>query len=119
MSVNKQYKDSVFSLLFNDHDALRELYGALEGALFMERINDLSLCCTTGAPIILTRVSCGCQIPSSEAESWVCPILIRPAWNWWCEGVQHQRKAERGGRSAAPAVARVQRVRGESEEVRC
>jgi predicted transposase YdaD len=58
MSINKQYKDSVFSLLFSEPDALRELYGALAGvevdpsvpvtintlerALFMERINDLS-----------------------------------------------------------------------------
>jgi hypothetical protein len=58
MGLNKQYKDSVFSLLFSDPDILRELYGALcgvpldpsipitintlEGALFMERINDIS-----------------------------------------------------------------------------
>jgi hypothetical protein len=31
MGSNKQYKDSVFSLLFSDPDTLRELYGALEG----------------------------------------------------------------------------------------
>ena len=58
MAVNRAYKDSVFSLLFNNPQALRELYGALEGvalppdlpiaintledALFMERVNDLS-----------------------------------------------------------------------------
>ncbi|MDR2257543.1 MAG: Rpn family recombination-promoting nuclease/putative transposase, partial [Treponema sp.] len=58
MGLNKQYKDSVFSLLFSEPDVLRELYGAicgvpldpsipvtintLEGALFMERINDIS-----------------------------------------------------------------------------
>jgi hypothetical protein len=58
MSLNKQYKDSVFTLLFNNPEAIRELYGAicgtpldpalpitintLEGALFMERINDIS-----------------------------------------------------------------------------
>ena len=58
MRTNRQYKDSVFSLLFNNPDALRDLYGALQGAalapdvpvtvntlsdaLFMERINDLS-----------------------------------------------------------------------------
>ncbi|MDR1219895.1 MAG: hypothetical protein LBK73_09850 [Treponema sp.] len=30
MSVNKQYKDSVFSLLFSDPGALRDLYGALD-----------------------------------------------------------------------------------------
>jgi hypothetical protein len=58
MGLNKHYKDSVFSLLFSEPDILRELYGAicgvsldpsipvtintLEGALFMERINDIS-----------------------------------------------------------------------------
>jgi predicted transposase YdaD len=58
MGLNKQYKDSVFTLLFGEPDILRELYGAicgvpldpsipvtintLEGALFMERINDIS-----------------------------------------------------------------------------
>jgi hypothetical protein len=31
MSANRQYKDSVFSFLFSDPDALRELYGAIEG----------------------------------------------------------------------------------------
>jgi hypothetical protein len=31
MGVNREYKDSVFSLLFSDPDTLRELYGALEG----------------------------------------------------------------------------------------
>jgi plasmid maintenance system antidote protein VapI len=58
MGANTKYKDSVFSLLFSDPAALRELYGALEGitlppdvpvtintlkdVLFMERINDIS-----------------------------------------------------------------------------
>jgi hypothetical protein len=58
MGLNKQYKDSVFSLLFSNSDTLRELYGAirgvsldpsvpitintLEGVLFMERVNDVS-----------------------------------------------------------------------------
>jgi predicted transposase/invertase (TIGR01784 family) len=58
MNSNRQYKDSVFSLLFGNPPALRELYGALSGqnvppdtaitintlqnALFMERINDIS-----------------------------------------------------------------------------
>jgi hypothetical protein len=58
MGVNRQYKASVFSLLFSDPLVLRELYGALIGvhlpadvplvintltdALFMERINDIS-----------------------------------------------------------------------------
>ncbi|MDR0598009.1 MAG: hypothetical protein LBG14_05830 [Treponema sp.] len=58
MGANRTYKDSVFSLLFNNPETLRELYNALEGvtlppdlpitintleeALFMERVNDLS-----------------------------------------------------------------------------
>jgi hypothetical protein len=58
MNINAKYKDSVFSLLFNDPDQLRELYCALEGVsiphdvpitintlenvLFMELINDIS-----------------------------------------------------------------------------
>jgi predicted transposase/invertase (TIGR01784 family) len=31
MNVNKEYKDSVFSLLFSNPDVLRELYSAIEG----------------------------------------------------------------------------------------
>jgi hypothetical protein len=31
MGVNTNYKDSVFSFLFSDPDALRELYSAIEG----------------------------------------------------------------------------------------
>jgi hypothetical protein len=31
MGSNREYKNSVFSLLFSDPDTLRELYGALEG----------------------------------------------------------------------------------------
>jgi hypothetical protein len=58
MGVNNQHKDSVFSLLFNNADALRELYGALGGTpldsnaaieittlsdvLYMEQLNDIS-----------------------------------------------------------------------------
>jgi hypothetical protein len=58
MGTNTKYKDSMFSVLFSDPAALRELYGALEGitlppdvpviintltdVLFMERINDIS-----------------------------------------------------------------------------
>jgi len=58
MDINTKYKSSVFSLLFNDPDILRELYCALEGValsnevpvtintlsdvLFMDRINDIS-----------------------------------------------------------------------------
>jgi hypothetical protein len=58
MNVNTRYKDSVFSLLFSDPGALRELYSAIEGVslppdipidintlsdvLYMGQINDLS-----------------------------------------------------------------------------
>jgi len=58
MNVNAKYKNSVFSLLFNSPDAVRELYSAIEGVvlppdtsvdintlsgvLYMEQINDLS-----------------------------------------------------------------------------
>jgi hypothetical protein len=58
MNVNREYKDSVFSLLFSDTRILRDLYGALEGirldpgvsvaintltdVLYQEQINDLS-----------------------------------------------------------------------------
>jgi hypothetical protein len=58
VSVNRELKDSVFSMLFSDPDTLRELYGALSGAelpkdtpvsintlsdvVFMEQVNDLS-----------------------------------------------------------------------------
>jgi hypothetical protein len=31
MAINKKYKDSLFSFLFSDSEALRELYGAIEG----------------------------------------------------------------------------------------
>jgi len=57
-NVNRNYKDSVFSLLFSDPEILRELYSAIEGivvpkdaivnintlseALFMKKVNDLS-----------------------------------------------------------------------------
>jgi predicted transposase/invertase (TIGR01784 family) len=58
MAANRQYKNSVFSFLFSDPAALRELYGALEGielppdlpitintlegVLFRDRLNDIS-----------------------------------------------------------------------------
>jgi len=58
MNTNAEYKNSVFSLLFSDPEALRELYGAIEGIvlppdipidintlsniLYMGQINDLS-----------------------------------------------------------------------------
>jgi hypothetical protein len=57
-NINKQYKNSVFSLLFSDPNILRELYGAIEGVdlapdvpisintltnvLFKKQLNDLS-----------------------------------------------------------------------------
>jgi hypothetical protein len=69
MATNRAYKDSVFSLLFNDPETLRELYGALEGVtlspdlpitintlddvLFMERVNDLSFVLAGKLVIIL------------------------------------------------------------------
>jgi hypothetical protein len=31
VGVNREYKDSVFSLLFSDSEVLRRLYGAIEG----------------------------------------------------------------------------------------
>jgi transposase len=67
MGANTKYKDSVFSFLFSDPAALRELYGALEGVvlppdvpvtintlrdiLFMERINDVSF--TVGDKLVV------------------------------------------------------------------
>jgi predicted transposase YdaD len=58
VNVNKEYKDSVFSLLFSNPDVLRELYSAIEGielppdisidintlsdVLIREQINDIS-----------------------------------------------------------------------------
>jgi hypothetical protein len=59
-TVNRQHKSSVFSLLFEEPDVIREVYGALVGkkippevpitfntldnALFLGQINDLSFC---------------------------------------------------------------------------
>jgi hypothetical protein len=73
MSVNRQYKDSVFSLLFSDPDTLRELYGALEGVslpddlpitintlegvLFMERVNDVSFAAGGKLVVVLEHQS--------------------------------------------------------------
>jgi hypothetical protein len=67
MDANREYKNSVFSLLFSDPDILRELYGALEGvaidpseeiiintlegALYMKRLNDLSF--TIGRKLVV------------------------------------------------------------------
>ena len=58
MNINAKYKNSVFSLLFGNPDAIRELYSAIEGislppdipidintlsdVLYMEQINDIS-----------------------------------------------------------------------------
>jgi predicted transposase YdaD len=73
MGVNRQYKSSVFSLLFSDPPILRELYGALTGvnlpedvpivintltdALFMERINDISFLIAEQLIILLEHQS--------------------------------------------------------------
>jgi hypothetical protein len=67
MGVNANYKDSLFSFLFSDPPALRELYGALEGitldpaipiiintlsgVLYMERYNDISF--TIGKRLVI------------------------------------------------------------------
>jgi hypothetical protein len=67
MGVNREVKNSVFSLLFGDPETLREVYGALEGitidpaqpivintledALYMKRINDLSF--TIGEKLVV------------------------------------------------------------------
>jgi hypothetical protein len=67
MDENREYKASVFSLLFSDPEILRELYSALEGvsldpcvpivintlegALYMKRLNDLSF--TVGEKLVV------------------------------------------------------------------
>ncbi|MDR1446977.1 MAG: Rpn family recombination-promoting nuclease/putative transposase [Treponema sp.] len=67
MDENREYKASVFSLLFGEPETLRELYGALkgaslpqdmpvtvntlEGALYLKRINDLSF--TIGEKLVV------------------------------------------------------------------
>jgi hypothetical protein len=67
MSANTRYKDSVFSFLFSDPAALRELYGAIEGVtlpqdvpielntlsgvLYMGQINDISF--TIGSRLVI------------------------------------------------------------------
>jgi hypothetical protein len=67
MGVNTKYKDSVFSFLFSDPDALRELYSAIEGValdpaipvtintlsgvLYMVQYNDISF--TIGNKIVV------------------------------------------------------------------
>jgi hypothetical protein len=73
MATNRSYKDSVFSLLFNDPETLRELYCALEGVtlppdvpitintlegvLFMERVNDISFAVGNKLVVILEHQS--------------------------------------------------------------
>jgi hypothetical protein len=73
MGANRSYKDSVFSLLFNDPETLRELYCALEGVtlppdvpitintlegvLFMERVNDISFAIANKLVVILEHQS--------------------------------------------------------------
>jgi hypothetical protein len=67
MDENREYKASVFSLLFGDPETLRELYGAMEGvslppnvpitintlesAMYMKRLNDLSF--TVGEKLVV------------------------------------------------------------------
>jgi hypothetical protein len=73
MGANTKYKDSLFSFLFSDPAALRELYSALEGitlppdvpitvntlrdVLFMERINDISFTIDDKLVILLEHQS--------------------------------------------------------------
>jgi hypothetical protein len=73
MSTNRTYKDSVFSLLFNDPETLKELYCALEGVtlppdvpvtintlegvLFMERVNDISFAVANKLVVIMEHQS--------------------------------------------------------------
>jgi predicted transposase YdaD len=73
MGVNREYKDSVFSLLFGDPETLRELYSALEGVtlesevpimvttlrdvLFMDMINDLSFTVDNKLVIVIEHQS--------------------------------------------------------------
>ena len=73
MGVNSKYKDSVFSFLFSDKDALRELYGALEGitltpdvpielntlsdVLYMGQINDISFTVDNRLVIVIEHQS--------------------------------------------------------------
>jgi hypothetical protein len=73
MGTNRFYKNSVFSLLFNDPQTLRELYCALEGVslppevpitintlegvLFMERVNDISFAVANKLVIVLEHQS--------------------------------------------------------------
>jgi len=67
MNINAGYKNSVFSLLFSNPEAVRELYGAIEGVvlppdtpidintlssvLYMDQINDLSF--TVGSFLVV------------------------------------------------------------------
>ncbi|MDR0655601.1 MAG: hypothetical protein LBG22_04735 [Treponema sp.] len=73
MGANRSYKDSVFSLLFNDPVILRDLYCALEGVtlppdvpitintlegvLFMERVNDISFAVDNTLVVIMEHQS--------------------------------------------------------------
>jgi hypothetical protein len=73
MRTNKNYKDSIFSLLFNEPCDLRELYSALEGVeldpdtpvtvntlsniLFMDKLNDLSFTIDNKVVILIEHQS--------------------------------------------------------------
>jgi flagellar biosynthesis/type III secretory pathway protein FliH len=73
MEVNTKYKDSVFSFLFSNPDALRELYSALEGVtlppdapvsintlsdvLYMGQVNDISFTIDNRLVVLLEHQS--------------------------------------------------------------
>ena len=84
MNVNAKYKNSVFSLLFSNPEALRELYGAIEGVdlppdtsidintlsgvLYMDQINDLSFTVPrVAARKVLKQMA---NMPSAKTTSW-------------------------------------------------
>jgi hypothetical protein len=50
VNVNKEYKDSVFSLLFSNPDALRELYSAIAG---VELPPDISIDINTLSDVLI------------------------------------------------------------------
>jgi hypothetical protein len=73
MGINREYKDSVFTLLFNDKERLPELYNAINGtnftekdgieintlqnALFMGRVNDISFILADALVVLLEHQS--------------------------------------------------------------
>jgi len=77
MSANRQYKDSVFTLLFGTADKILELYNAVSGsnlpsdtrveiatltdALFMDRINDLAFVIEDRLVVLIEHQSTICE----------------------------------------------------------